>query len=152
MPPSGEILTAPVLERPAAEGMTDERRTAGDRRHDVEPGRRTTPKPASRRRLYALLGDVAAIVVLLAAIIVAVDHAKPIFAGQPTVVQSLAQRVPATKPLLIPQKDTGRLAALLASPQFAADSAAFAADLVRTGRMSQDRADSIAYYALREGS
>lgn len=150
MPPSGEILTAPVLERPPVEDMTvDERRTEGDRRHDSKTGRRA-PKQASRRRLYTLLGDIGAIVVLVAAIIVAVDHAKPIFAGQPTVVQSLAQRVPATKSLLIPQKDTGRLAVLLASPQFAVDSAAFAADLVRTGRMSQERADSIAYYAVRE--
>jgi len=150
MPPSGEILTAQVFERSPVEGVADERRTAGDRRHDSEAGRRAPKPPASRRRLYALLGDVGAIVVLVAAIVVAVDHAKPIFAGQPTVVQSLAQRVPATKPLLIPQKDTGRLAALLASPQFAVDSAAFAADLVRTGRMSQYRADSIAYYAVRE--
>jgi soluble lytic murein transglycosylase-like protein len=102
--------------------------------------------------MLAVLGDAGAIVVLIAAIVFAVSHERPIFAGQPTVVQSLAERVPVTKPLLAPSapKDTGRLAALLASPQFVADSAAFASDLVRTGRMSQDRADSIAYYAVRE--
>ena len=150
MQPSGETLTAPVLQHPPVEGtIVDERRTSGDRRHDADAGRRDR-KPASRRRLYALLGDLGAIIVLVAAIIVAVDHAKPIFAGQPTVVQSLAKRVPAAKPLLIPQKDTGRLAALIASPEFAVDSAAFAADLVRTGRMKQERADSIAFYAVRE--
>jgi hypothetical protein len=150
MPPSGEILTAPQLEPPSVDGMAvNERRTAGDRRHDSADGRRTR-KPANRRRLYALLGDIGAIIVLVAAIVVAVDHARPIFAGQPTVVQSLAQRVPVTKPLLTPTKDTGRIAALMASPQFAVDSAAFASDLVRTGRMSQDRADSIAFYAVRE--
>ena len=95
----------------------------------------------------------AVIVVLVAAIIFAVNHSRPIFAGQPTVVQSLTERVPVTKPILGPlvvPKDTGRLAQLLASPQFAQDSAAFAADLVRTGRMSQERADSIAFYAVRE--
>jgi hypothetical protein len=150
MSASGEILTPQELEPPPTEGITvEKRRTRSDRRQDSTPGRRTG-KPAMRRRLYALLGDIAAIVVLVAAIVVAVNHAKPIFAGQPSVVQSLAQRVPVTKPLLVPQKDTGRLAALVASPQFAVDSAAFAADLVRTGRMSQERADSIAYYAVRE--
>ena len=100
-----------------------------------------------------MLGDIDPIVVLIAAIIFAVNHERPIFAGHPTIVQSLAERVPASKPILgalTAPKDTGRLAALVASPQFAADSAAFAADLVRTGRMSQERADSIAYYAVRE--
>jgi soluble lytic murein transglycosylase-like protein len=99
------------------------------------------------------LGDIGAIVVLIAAIIFAVNHERPIFAGHPTVVQSLAERVPAAKPILgalTAPKDTGRLAELVASPQFAADRAAFASDLVRTGRMTQERADSIAYYAVRE--
>jgi soluble lytic murein transglycosylase-like protein len=95
---------------------------------------------------------VAAILVLVAAIVFAVEHERPIFAGQPSVAQSLTERVPLTKPLLAPKPspDTGRLAELLASPRFAADSANFAADLVRTGHVSPARADSIAYYAVRE--
>ena len=36
------------------------------------------------------------------------------------------------------------------SPNFERDRSAFAADLVKTGRMDQSRADSIAYYAVRE--
>ena len=117
------------------------------------PGRRGDRAAITKRRVLALLGDVAAIVVLVAAIVFAVNHERPIFAGQPSVAQSLAERVPLTKPLLAPATaapGTGRLAALMASPQFATDSAAFAADLVRTGRMSQERADTIAFYAVRE--
>ncbi len=116
------------------------------------PGRRGSRISAGKRRLLTLGGDIAAIIVLVAGIVFAVSHERPIFAGQPTVVQSLAQRVPLTKPLLLPKAaaDTGRLAVLLASPQFAADSANFAADLVRTGHVLPARADSIAYYAVRE--
>jgi len=116
------------------------------------PGRRGSRISAGKRRLLTLGGDVTAIIVLVAGIVFAVSHERPIFAGQPTVVQSLAQRVPLAKPLLVPKAapDTGRLAALLASPQFAADSANFAADLVRTGHVLPARADSIAYYAVRE--
>ena len=145
MPESVEVLTsAPVAPVPN-EG---ERRDRTDRRGDRSAGRRG--KTRSRKRLlWTIAGDVAVILVLVAAIVFAVTHERPIFAGQPTVVQSLADRIPATKPILAP-KDTGRLATLLASPQFAADSAAFSEDLVRTGRMSQERADSIAYYAVRE--
>lgn len=102
--------------------------------------------------MLTVLWDIAAAVVLAAVIVFAVNSERPIFAGQPTVVQSLSERAPLTNPHVAPTPapDTGRLAALLASPQFAADSANFAADLVRTGRMSPARADSIAYYAVRE--
>ncbi|HEV8234970.1 MAG TPA: transglycosylase SLT domain-containing protein [Gemmatimonadaceae bacterium] len=129
-----------------------DRRARADRRHDTVPGRRGERLSIRKRRVLALLGDIGVIIVLVAAIIFAVNHERPIFAGQPSVAQSLAERVPLTKPILAPtaSPDTGRLASLLASPAFAADSANFAADLVRTGRMSQARADSIAYYAVRE--
>ena len=129
----------------------DDRRERSDRREHGAAGRRGSAK-SRKRRIATLVGDLAAIVVLVAAIIFALNHAQPIFAGQPTVVQSLTERVPLTKPILAPaaRPDTGRLAALMASPKFAADSAAFSEDLVRTGRMSQERADSIAYYAVRE--
>jgi hypothetical protein len=143
----GEVTTKELLV--PAPTRTD-RRARGDRRHDAAAGRRASRRSGWKRRLLPLLGDISVIVVLIAAIVFAVNHEKPIFAGQPTVVQSLAQRVPATKPILAPSTDTGQLASLLASPQFEKDRAAFAADLVRTGRMTQDRADSIAYYAVRE--
>ena len=143
------MLIGPRLATLATDG---ERRARADRRGQATPGRRSARISAGKRRLLTLLGDVAAIFVLVAAIVFAVTHARPIFAGQPSVVQSLANRVPLTKPLLVaqPAADTGRLAALLASPQFAADSTNFAADLVRTGHVSAARADSIAYYAVRE--
>jgi Transglycosylase SLT domain len=160
MPASGEPLTSvPVPPSPVVgHGQPQaqppgERRARVDRRAESTTDRRGAPKGKSRkRRILTLLGDLGAIVVLVAAIVFAVNHERPIFAGQPTVMQSLAERVPATSPILKPMvaPDTGRLAAMMASPQFAVDSAAFAADLVRTGRMSQERADSIAYYAVRE--
>lgn len=144
----GEATTRELLV-PAPTGI--DRRERRERRREGSAGRRGAPRLAGwKRRVLPLLGDIAAILVLVAAIIFAVNHEKPIFAGQPTVVQSLADRVPVTKPLLAPSTDTGQLAALVASPQFEKDRAAFAADLVRTGRMSQERADSIAYYAVRE--
>ena len=144
MPATGDLTSAPPTPSPAAQ----DRRERSDRREHGTSGRRGGAT-SRKRRIAALVGDIAAIVVLVAAIVFAVNHARPIFAGQPTVVQSLTERVPLTKPVLAP-KDTGRLAELMASPQFAADSAAFSEDLVRTGRMSQERADSIAYYAVRE--
>ena len=145
MPARGNLTSTPA---PAA----NERRERSDRREHGAAGRRGSAK-SHRRRIAALVGDIAAIVVLVAAIVFAVNHARPIFAGQPTVVESLTERVPLTKPVLAPiaaPQDTGKLAALMASPQFASDSAAFSEDLVRTGRMSQERADSIAFYAVRE--
>lgn len=145
MPATGDLTSAPLTPSPAV----DERRERSDRREQGTAGRRGSAKKRNRR-IAALVGDVAAIVVLIAAIVFAVNHARPIFAGQPTVVQSLTERVPATKPVLGVPQDTGRLAVLMASPQFAADSAAFSEDLVRTGRMKQERADSIAFYAVRE--
>jgi len=151
MPASGEVRVEPEVTQVPIEDEGD-RRARADRRHDTVPGRRGERLSIRKRRVLALLGDIGVIIVLVAAIIFAVNHERPIFAGQPSVAQSLAERVPLTKPILAPtpSPDTGRLASLLASPAFAADSANFAADLVRTGRMSQARADSIAYYAVRE--
>lgn len=151
MPASGGVRIEPEVTQVPIEDEGD-RRARADRRHDTVPGRRGERLSIRKRRVLALLGDIGVIIVLVAAIIFAVNHERPIFAGQPSVAQSLAERVPLTKPILAPtaSPDTGRLASLLASPAFAADSANFAADLVRTGRMSQARADSIAYYAVRE--
>src|SRR5690242_19587731 len=122
MPATGNLTAAPLLPSPAV----DERRERSDRREQGTAGRRGSAKNR-KRRIAALAGDLAAIVVLVAAIVFAVNNARPIFAGQPTVVQSLTERVPITKPVLAPaaRPDTGRLATLMASPQFAADSAAF---------------------------
>jgi hypothetical protein len=150
MPESSEVLTRAPM---PPEVEDSERRARKDRREESTEGRRGSTAHSRKRRIYTLLGDLVAIVVLAAAIVYAVNHERPIFAGQHPVVQSLIEGVPPAKPLLapvLPPPDTGRLATLIASPQFAADSAAFSADLVRTGRMSPQRADSIAFYAVRE--
>ena len=139
----------PVLVEPR-EPDASERRRGPDRRHEPGPGRR------SRHRGMAYwLGiagrDLAIIVVAVGAIIFAVRGTHPIFANQPTVAQQLTQTVPAAQVVVTPTpSDTSKLAQLVSSPQFERDRQAFAADLVKTGRMDQARADSVSYYAVRE--
>ena len=139
----------PVLVEPR-EPDASERRRGPDRRHEPGPGRR------SRYRGMAYwLGiagrDLAIIVVAVGAIIFAVRGTHPIFANQPTVAQQLTQTVPAAQVVVTPTpSDTSKLAQLVSSPQFERDRQAFAADLVKTGRMDQARADSVSYYAVRE--
>jgi soluble lytic murein transglycosylase-like protein len=130
----------------------NERRTTRDRRHDSSGGRREIVRDERKRALLALARDGAMIVVLVATIIFAVNHVRPIFAGSEKVAQSLIENAPAKQPVIAPEAagDTGELAEALNSPRGQADRQAFAEDLVRTGRMSQARADSIAYYAVRE--
>lgn len=127
-----------------------ERRHDADRRHDPAPGRRGR----SRGMVYwlGIAGrDLAIIIFAVGAIIFALRRTRPIFANQPTVAEQLTRAVPAAKAVVVPTpRDTSKLAALIASPQFERDRQAFAADLVKTGRMDQARADSVAYYAVRE--
>jgi soluble lytic murein transglycosylase-like protein len=81
-----------------------------------------------------------------------VRSTRPIYTNQPSVVAKLSQKAPAVARTLVgpTPTDTSRVARMMASPQFEKDRQAFAADLVATGRMTQARADSIAYYAVRE--
>jgi hypothetical protein len=151
------------MTQPQATGPASERRTQGDRRSiPGPPGRRGAKPPPSRlrRALRTAGGYLFAIVTLLCVIAYTVTRMRPIYAGRASVAEQLAERVPATKPVLPilqavtgknPRRDSTTLNAMVASPQFEADRRAFAADLVRTGRMSQARADSIAGYAVREG-
>jgi len=114
-------------------------------------GRRWVAHHVFSRRLSVLARDLVVAVVAASAIIFAVRHERPIFANQPSVVQQLTTRVPATRAVLAPTPaDTGRVAQVTSSPEFENDRRAFAADLVATGRMDQARADSIAFYAVRE--
>jgi hypothetical protein len=151
-------MTEPRLTEPASD-----RRTHGDRRHD--PGgreRRGAPRPPGKvaRALRTAGGYLFAIVTLLCVIAYTVTRMRPIYAGRPGVAEQLASRVPAKEAVLPilqavtgknPRRDSSTVAMLMASPQYEADRRNFAADLVRTGRMSQARADSIAGYAVREG-
>jgi soluble lytic murein transglycosylase-like protein len=136
---------------PDPEVEATERRHAADRRAEPEESRRA-PAPASwSRALLVAARDAILIIVAVSAIVFALRHEQPIFANQPTVVQRLTTRVPATRAVLAPQvADTSRAAQVTARPEFERDRRAFAADLVATGRMDQSRADSIAYYAVRE--
>jgi len=129
------------------------RRQSEDRRSDPNVGRRgTNSRP--RGRTYKTIGrDLVIAASAVVAIVFTVHRVHPIFANQPTVVASLTKDVPGAKAVLSqPEaiKDTGAVAQYVKSPEFEADRRAFSADLVRTGRMSQSRADSIAYYAVRE--
>ena len=136
---------------PALEAEPTERRHAADRRAEPEASRRRRAPGAWSHRLIVAGRDLALIVVTVSAIVFAVRHERPIYANQPSVVQRLTTRVPATRAVLAPPPaDTSKAALVTASPEFERDRRAFAADLVATGRMDQARADSIAYYAVRE--
>ena len=138
---------------PAHEPEITERREAADRRAEPDGGRRTRSKRNWSKWLGIAGRDLAIIVVAVSAIVFAVSHEHPIFANQPTVAQRLTTRVPATRAVLTPKPatlDTSRAAQVTSTPEFERDRRAFAADLVKTGRMTQARADSIAYYAVRE--
>ena len=91
---------------------------------------------------------------LVAAIGYTASLMKPIYAGQAPIVGDVIRSVSAeTAPPALPLP-TGPLAdsvaRIEASPEFAEQKRRFSADLVRTGRMSQARADSIAHFAVRE--
>jgi hypothetical protein len=136
---------------PAAE-PSDRRGESRDRRTSPSAGRRGADRPSLWQRWLGVAGrDLAIVGASLAAIVVAVKATHPIFANQPTVVQSLAKAVPATKAVLAPTPaDTTQLGRLVASPQFQKDKEAFKADLIKTGHVDSVRADSIAFYAVRE--
>lgn len=119
--------------------------------------------PPSRQRHiwnWKRLGrDLVAVVLLLAAIGYTASIMRPVYAGRAPVVGDVfrgmnptavaATPVPAPPPLAAgPLADS--IARIEASPEFAEQKQKFAADLVRTGRMSPERADSVARYAVRE--
>ncbi|MGH7616428.1 MAG: transglycosylase SLT domain-containing protein [Gemmatimonadaceae bacterium] len=129
-----------------------ERRRADDRRAEPTPSRRA-PKRSLWVRWLGIAGrDVAIALASVTAIVFAVRRTQPIYANHPTVVAQLLTHAPNVARAVIgpTPADTSRVAQLMASPQFEKDRQAFAADLVATGRMTQARADSVAYYAVRE--
>lgn len=129
-----------------------ERRAEHDRREEPAPSRRTAPPSWSTRWLGIAGRDLLIVGGALVAIIAAITFTRPIFSNQPSVVAAMRKTAPmVAKTVLAPTPaDTSRLARMLASPQFEVDRKAFAADLVKTGRVNPLRADSIAYYAVRE--
>jgi hypothetical protein len=129
-----------------------DRRQTADRRTDADVGERNPRRPVWRRWLTTVGRDLLIIATTVGAIVFSVNRVHPIFANQPTVVASLTRVLPAAKAVVSEPTppDTGQLGQLTSSPAFEADRRAFAADLMKTGRMTQGRADSIAYYAVRE--
>jgi hypothetical protein len=152
------------MTEPQPTGPASERRSRRDRRRNATTaGRRGRKPPPTRlqRALRTTGGYLFAIVTLLCVIAYTVARMQPIYAGKARVADQIAARVPAAKPVLPilqavvtgknPRRDSTTIQAFMSSPQFQADKQAFAADLVRTGRMSPGRADSIATFAVREG-
>jgi hypothetical protein len=129
-----------------------DRRHSADRRAAATPSRRGAARPPWVRRLIIVGRDVAIAVGAVVVIVFAVRRTRPVYVHHPTVVQQLTQKAPnVSRAVYGPTPtDTSRVARMMASPQFEKDRQAFAADLVRTGRVNQARADSIAYYAVRE--
>ncbi len=135
----------------ANESLVVERRQAADRRTEPAPERRGLQNSPWMRWVGAAGRDLLVIVITVSAIVFSVRRIHPIFANQPTLAARLTKALPVAQAALpASPADTSRVAKLIASPQFARDRAAFAADLVKTGRMSQVRADSISFYAVRE--
>src|SRR5918992_4898716 len=142
-------MTEPQRTEPAP---ASERRTHDERRRDpIHRERRGAPRPPGRlgRALRTIGGYLFAIVTLLCVIAYTVARMQPIYAGKARVADQLAARVPAAKPVLPilqavvtgknPRRDSTRVDAFMSSPQFHTDKQAFAADLVRTGRMRPGR-------------
>jgi len=131
----------------AAARAAAERRNRSDRRQRGGASRRGQRRPAAWQiRAQSTVGYLFAALALASVILFVVSHTRPIFAGRtPVVEQLVARATPRQAPL-----DTTELARLMKSPAFARDHKAFSDDLVGTGRMERARADSIAYYAVRE--
>lgn len=114
------------------------------------------PPSGRTRTLKRIARDAMAVVMLLAAIGYTASLMKPIYAGRAPIVGEMIRSVspPEAPPPPANLSSTGALAdsvrAIEASGDFAEQKRRFSEDLVRTGRMSQARADSIAHFAVRE--
>lgn len=146
-------MSAPTSDQPEQPRHAEAAERSGTDRRAQPSETRRAPAPSRWARWSGIAGrDALIIISTVSAIIFSVRHVNPIFSGQPTIAASITKALPIAKaafPNAAP-KDTSQLAQLVASPQFEKDRKAFAADLVATGRMSQARADSISYYAVRE--
>lgn len=98
--------------------------------------------------------DAIAILTLIAAIGYTASLMRPIYARSAPVmgpvIRGASPEIAAPSIEIPPGSLADSVARIEASPEFAEQRRRFAADLVRTGRMSQARADSIARFAVRE--
>jgi hypothetical protein len=110
------------------------------------------PRSERKRSLRRVGYYAGAVVTLVAAIGITASLMKPVYAGRAPVVGKLITAVAPPAPTEIPPSsplaDSVKL--IEASPEFADQKRRFSADLVRTGRLNQARADSIAHFAVRE--
>jgi hypothetical protein len=95
------------------------------------------------------------IVMLVAAIGYTASIMKPVYAGRAPLVGDVLRQVAPPRPLpepgpFLPGELADSVARIEASPEFAEQKRRFAEDLARTGRMTRERADSIAHFAVRE--
>ena len=100
----------------------------------------------------SLLGQIGLALSSVAAIwFASTQVVKPVYVAQAPVVERLAAATwRDTAAARAPWAVTDSGEAALASAQFEADRQAFAADLMRTGRVDETRAEKIATYAVRE--
>ena len=108
-----------------------------------------------KRTLRRIAHYAGAIVMLLAAIGYTASTMRPIYAGKAPVVGELLRTVtppppPGPPPTPMSAALADSIMRIEAAPEFADQKRRFSEDLVRTGRMSQARADSIAHFAVRE--
>lgn len=97
--------------------------------------------------------DALAIVMLVAAIGYTASLIRPVYSGRAPVVGDVIRAMAPPEPsstASIPVGALDSVARIEASPEFAEQKRRFSADLVRTGRMTQARADSVAHFAVRE--
>ena len=112
--------------------------------------------PQARRPMWKRIArDGLTIVALISAIGFVASRMRPIYAGSAPVVGDMMRATQPEMPAApVAPLATGPLAdsvaRIEASVEFKDQKQRFAADLVRTGRMSQARADSIAHFAVRE--
>jgi hypothetical protein len=121
--------------------------------------RQSNQETAIGRTGKRIARDALAIVMLVAAIGYTASLIRPVYAGRAPGVGRLIESVAPPAGQTLPPVPAAALASgpladsvarIEASPDFAEQKQRFAADLVRTGRMSQARADSIAHFAVRE--
>ena len=95
-----------------------------------------------------------AVAMLVSTILVAVHNTRPIYARKATITASVVQRADSVERVATARKDSGFVVGTgplrFKDPKSEDERRRFAADLVATGRMKPERADSVAFYAVRE--
>lgn len=98
-----------------------------------------------------LARDAVSVIMLIAAIGFTASVIRPIYASRTRVVGDVIRAVAPPEPVPLPPSALDdSVARIEASPEFAEQKRRFSADLLRTKRLSPERADSIAHFAVRE--